>query len=449
MANIIHRRDFLRGLGAGMFLLNPIISMLARAQAGGVAKRFIYMFSANGTVLENWYGSGNANPGSLNLANSQILSPLNSFKNKITLIQGVDNNIGGPGDDHVRECLSSLTAIENNEGSVYTVNSPTGYNKGKSIDQYIADYYNQKAVVAGVQSGGFQGGFFSLISSKGSNKPVVPESNPANLHNSMFTGVVPAGQPVPTLSDNDVNNVRRKSILDFAIDDMARLKSRLPAALATKLQDHADSIRDLEKSIVINPPDSGGGGGGPEGCSIPSVGSASNYDSNSEYPAAVLMQMKNIVYAMACGRTNSAVIVCGYGVDLHSHSWLSINDEHHTISHLTDGTAKEKLTKINNWYAGRFNDLLTLLNQVPENGGTMLDNSLVVWGNELSAGANHSHKNLPYVLAGGAGGKLPGGRDMNFGGRGHGELLVSIANAMGIPISSYNTGSKALNGLIV
>jgi hypothetical protein len=94
------------------------------------------------------------------------------------------------------------------------------------------------------------------------------------------------------------------------------------------------------------------------------------------------------------------------------------------------------LTKINIWFSEQFAYLLTKLASIKEGTGTMLDNTLVFWCNELSRGNSHSHPDMPYLLAGRAGGALRTGRFLSYPRTSnvpHNNLLVSIMNAMGPP----------------
>jgi hypothetical protein len=75
---------------------------------------------------------------------------------------------------------------------------------------------------------------------------------------------------------------------------------------------------------------------------------------------------------------------------------------------------------------------LALLAGVPEGDGTMLDNSLVLWGNEIGEGASHTHENIPWVIAGSAGGYLATGRALEFDGVPHNNLLLSVLHAFGM-----------------
>jgi hypothetical protein len=123
-------------------------------------------------------------------------------------------------------------------------------------------------------------------------------------------------------------------------------------------------------------------------------------------------------------------------------SWLGIPEGHHDLSHRsdTDADAVSKLTQINSWYAQQMAGLITRLKATPDaNGGTLFDNTLVLWCNELGKGNTHSRQDAPYVLAGNAGGTLRTGRFVSYEGQGlpHNNLLVSLLNAMDIPDTTF------------
>jgi hypothetical protein len=112
-----------------------------------------------------------------------------------------------------------------------------------------------------------------------------------------------------------------------------------------------------------------------------------------------------------------------------------VNEEHHELSHAADNdvAASDKLIKINAWHAEQIKYLLDKLSAAKEgDGGSLLDNSIVLWGNELGAGNSHTYKDIPWLLAGGAGGKLRLGRFLQYKDQPHNNLLLSICHAMGL-----------------
>jgi hypothetical protein len=137
------------------------------------------------------------------------------------------------------------------------------------------------------------------------------------------------------------------------------------------------------------------------------------------------------------------------------YDWLGISDlEHHLMTHEADTNtnAKAELTKIYTWYAEMFGKFLGKLDAIPEGGNTMLDNSLVVWGSELGKGNSHSFDKMPFVVAGGAAGKLKTGRYLQYQGVEHNRLLVSIGQLMGVSdmqkFGSTDTKTGTLSGFL-
>jgi hypothetical protein len=114
--------------------------------------------------------------------------------------------------------------------------------------------------------------------------------------------------------------------------------------------------------------------------------------------------------------------------------WIGVNQEHHELSHAGDGDAasRDKLIEINAWHSEQVKYLLDKLAAAPDSEGTLLDNSLVLWGNELGAGNSHSYRDIPWLLAGGAGGSLRMGRSLQFKDQPHNNLLLSVCHAMGL-----------------
>src|SRR5437764_522133 len=114
--------------------------------------------------------------------------------------------------------------------------------------------------------------------------------------------------------------------------------------------------------------------------------------------------------------------------------WLKINEGQHELSHMpdTDREAQDKLTRINKWYCEQLAYLARRLAETPEPGGTgsLLDNTLIVWTNELGKGNSHTLDNIPFVLVGN-GLDFNMGRSVKFPKVPHNRLLMSLAHAMG------------------
>ena len=148
-------------------------------------------------------------------------------------------------------------------------------------------------------------------------------------------------------------------------------------------------------------------------------------------PYHTRLQIDTMVAALACDQTRIATFMYENGNGQKVPRWLGIYEEHHDLSHRQDAASLDKLTAINTDIAEHYAYLLQKLDSIPEGDGTMLDNTFVVWANELGDGRYHRTENIPFVLAGGAGGYFETGRFIRAGGQDHNRLLVSMCHAMG------------------
>ena len=102
------------------------------------------------------------------------------------------------------------------------------------------------------------------------------------------------------------------------------------------------------------------------------------------------------------------------------------------------------------WYAEQVAYLARQLASITEGDRSVLDNTVMVWGNELSVGNSHSHQDIPFMLLGSGGGHFRTGRYLQFGGLPHNRLLLSLLEAFGVEGSSFghpDFSQQALTGL--
>ena len=158
--------------------------------------------------------------------------------------------------------------------------------------------------------------------------------------------------------------------------------------------------------------------------------------------------------ALACDRTRVASLQWSRSFSMVRHTWLGNNEGHHTLSH--DPNQRPILTAINRWYTEQLSYLLANMKKVPEAGGTLLDNSLVVYCNELHTGWDHKAGPTPAVLAGRMGGALKTGRYIQYPKDTpltQNNLLVSLCHVMGQTqvekIGNLNDSRGPIPGLFV
>lgn len=446
MPNALNRRDFLKMLGAGTAASAclPLLESVGMAANGQFPTRFIVFFSANGTIRERWRPEGDANNWSFK--SGDILEALNPFKSDLLVVEGVDmiSARNGPGDGHQTGMGHMLTGIELLPGDIKggCDSCPAaGFSSGPSVDQFIADkLYNGesfKSLDFAIQAGGPNN--WSRMSYAGSDRPVDPQQNPHTAYERIFATV---GQDKAKLER--IRN-RRQSVLDFVREDMTAIEKKVSGKDRERIEQHHTAIRELEQSLLT---------GNDQGlaCEIPEKGQPFDANNADNFPAAGKAMMDMIVTAMACGMTRVATLQWSRSVSNIAHPWAGVPERHHDLSHKgdTDAPAVESIVKINRWYAEQFAYLIGRLKAIPEGNGTMLDNTVVIWCNELGRGNSHTRNDVPYVLAGKAGGYFKTGRYLVYGNDPHNNMLVSLCQSMGVNVNTFgnpNYCTGALSGL--
>jgi hypothetical protein len=422
------RRTILRG-AAGAAIALPWLEAMTprRARAGTAPKRFIVMFSADGTLPTEWTPTGSETSFTL----SPILAPLAQYQSDLVIVQGLFQQ-GGGGDGHQNGIGGMLTGTPLNPGPFAGVGAPpAGWATGPSVDQRIADALAAptpfRSLELGVQVGTADN-WGRMIYRRG-NQPLPPTDDPAAVYADVFSDLHTDPAVLAQL------RARRKSILDAVGGEYSRIENQLGSADKQRLDAHLTAVREIETRlttdlVVSNP-----------SCHDPVVTSVAAQE-NDSYPAVGALQMDLLTMALACDLTRVASLQWSRSVSQVRFTWLGIPDGHHDLSHRsdTDADAVNKLTQINTWYATQMASLITRLKSTPDAaGGTLFDSTLMLWCNELAKGNTHSRQDAPYVLAGNAGGTLRTGRFVSYEGQGlpHNNLLVSLLNAMDVPDTTF------------
>jgi hypothetical protein len=418
----LNRRTLLlgaTGAAVGLPWLEAFAPRHAAAQTS-LPKRFVVVFSPNG-LLPSWTPSGSEHEFEL----SPILAPLEPHRADLVVIRGLHQQ-GAGGDGHQNGIGGMLTGAKLNAGPFGgTQAPPAGWASGPSVDQRIADAIagdtKLRSLELGVQVGSADN--FGRMVYRASNQPLPPEDDPAAVYARVFAELHTDPAVLARLRR------RRQSILDAVSGEYSRVISQLGAADRQRLNAHLEAVRDIEVRLTRTG-DVGGGA-----CSDPLVRELNTRD-NAAFPDLGALQTDLLVMALACDITRVASLQWSRSVSQTRFSWLGIQEAHHDLSHLSDddAAAQDKLTRINHWYMQQLASLIAKLKAIPEGDGSMLDNTLVLYANELAHGNTHSRENAGYLLAGKAGGSLQTGRFLSYSeGQPHNDFLVSLLQLMGLP----------------
>lgn len=430
----LNRRKFLYGAGGlgAVSLAMPMLPSLSRANPGGHPKRLVVFFSGNGTIANAW--TPESNNGKVTRL-STILKPLEPHLNKINVIEGLDIRCAkgqyqpkGGFHAHERGLGGILTGQHLRLGNM---EAGSGYANGISVDQFIANRLAANAMtkteVHSLQVGlcsrrDHSRGWYNrqTMTYSGADSPLFAQSDGQKLFDALFKD-----QNQPDVNQERIR-ARRQSVLDFLKDDYNRVYNKISAEDRIRLDAHTQAFRDMEKELEERS----------TVCEAPMRSNRNNWYNNSQMTDIARIQIDNTVRALACDLTRVATIQFGAGLGALSFDVMGKSGSWHGTSHLDSGdrnTGIQLLTEMNTYIAHRFAYLLKRMDEYEEaNGKTLLDNSIVLWVNEMGKGDSHNHDDVPIIMAGGCDDFFDvSGRHLQFGSRSTNDLLISLCHAMG------------------
>ncbi|MDP1915420.1 MAG: DUF1552 domain-containing protein [Myxococcales bacterium] len=410
----VSRRQVLRAAGVSLTL--PWLEAFAQPST---PRRFVSVFTPNGTVFDQWAPTRTTTGWAL----SPILAPLLPFQSKLLVPVNVDlkSAVLGPGDGHQRGIGHLWTSRALTPSSLF---GTVGWASGPSIDQLVADAIGTSTAMRSLELGVMVSGatvLSRMISGK-NGEPLPPESDPVVVFERLF------GAADPLLAAR--RRANRKSVLDGVLAEFNALRPTVSAADRQVLEAHATTVREVERRVdsVASPSAS---------CVRPTQPTTPR--GPDAFVAMGELQTDLLALALACDVTRVASLQWTRSASPMVFSWEGVGIEHHELSHHVDddASARAALTTIHRWYAQQFARLLGRLEAtVAGPGVTLLDQSVIVWGNELGQGNTHSHRSVPFVVAGGGGGTLRSGLLETNGGS-HAELLLACAQAAGAPLTTF------------
>ena len=422
----LSRRDLLRTLGVGAGVLPFLGNLPSLAAAAGAPekRRLVVVFSPDGVVKKNFWPAIPGpflTPGPVRVPAElpPILQPFEPFRDRLLTLQGVHDKVGGDGDRHMRGMGCLLTGIELFPGNIQGGGeTPAGWSSGLSIDQEIKSHLQARPETA-TRFGSLEFGVlvpnradtWTRMVYAGPNKPVAPIDDPYQMFAKLY------GQ----MKDRE----SMQSVLDELHEDLAKVANSLPAEDRRILEEHTTLVRDFEKELASHRET--------VGHPVP-VLEQGIVEQNDRMPKISRMQIELVVSSLAADFARVMTLQFTNSVGQPHMKWLGVDEGQHELSHEpnTNEAAQEKLTKINAWYAGEIAHLAQRLAETPEPGGSgsLLDNTTILWTNELGEGNSHSLDDIPWVMIGGGLG-FQMGRALQFPGVPHNRLHLSLAHAMG------------------
>lgn len=439
------RRHFLKQMGISTAAANLMLNLpsLSRgSEARRPKQRLVFLFSPNGVIPKHFWPDQTG----ADFDMKRILAPLADLKSQVMTLHGMCNRIKGDGDGHMRGIGCLLTGIELFPGDIQGgSDTPAGWSMGISVDQYLKSQLQADAQTQ-TRFGSLEMGVmvpdradtWTRMSYAGPNQPVAPIDNPYQMFDKLY------GQTK--------NREILASVLDDLSADFKMVERMIGAEDRRLLQEHVQLVRDLEKDLQTELQQKKKSKG--IGHQVPQL-PPNIEEENDNIPLITRMQMDMLVNSFIGDFARIATFQITNSVGQPRMRWLGIDEGHHELSHEPDSNeeAYEKLIRINTWYCEQVAYLAKRLAATPEPGGqgSMLDNTTLVWTNELGKGNSHTRDNIPFVLVGGGlGFKM--GQALDFGRVPHNRLLMSFCEAMGHPKQAFGNpdfcGDGSLTGLV-
>jgi hypothetical protein len=430
----LDRRRFLADLGIGAAALPFALNLpsLGFATESPRRQRLIVMFSPNGIVPSTFWPDETGEQFQL----KSSMAPLGDFRDQLLVVRGLCDKVKGDGDNHMRGMGCLLTGIELYPGNIQGgSHTPAGWASGLSIDQEIKRHLQSQPSTA-TRFGSLEFGVmvpdradtWTRMVYAGPNKPVTPIDDPYQMFGKLYGDK----------QDNELLG----SVLDTVHEDLKRLSAKIGAKDRQILEEHATFVRDMEKELKAAGPLT-------SAHALPDLEPGVKAE-NDNIPTISRMQIDLLVNSFSADFTRIATLQYTNSVGQARMRWLGVEEGHHELSHEPDSNeaAQSKLTKINTWFAEQLAYLAKRLRETPDpQGGTLLDNTLIVWTNELGQGNSHTLDNIPFVLLGSAPG-FKTGRSLKLDKVSHNRLLISLAHAFDHRIEKFGNPDFCAGGPI-
>lgn len=440
----LSRRAALRGLGAAIAL--PMLDAMRPALASAAAKkqpvRMAFLYVPNGIIMKDWTPKGEGRSFELG-ATLKSLEPLRPHLN---ILSGLDHyngqSLGDGAGDHARAGATWLTGAHPKKTEGRDILA------GMSVDQFVAKEIGSKTALPSLELGlddnrmvggcdsGYSCAYSNTLCWSSPTTPMPLETNPRAMFERLF------GDGETTDPAARIAQARQdRSILDFARADAARLGLNLGADDKRKLGEYLDSIREIEVRIQRMEQQTS------DSVALPSIDRPAGIPPTFEEHIKLVFDLMTV--AFQADLTRVITLMIGREGGNRTYRTIGVPDAHHGLSHHFNDPAKvAKLQKIDQHHVEQTVYFLNKLAATQDGDATLLDNSMVLYGSSLSDGNRHDHLNLPTMIAGHAGGAIPGGRHIQYKrGTPLTNLFLNMADHMGVRAEKFGDSTGRLNDL--
>jgi len=439
----INRRAVLKGMGVAMALpLMESFSPLTRLSAApsgiasvkaGPPRRFATMLFANGVNPEHWWAKQAA--GGMEL--SKTLSPLKPFIDDILPLNGLEY-FGDGSATHWPLFTNFLSGADLQKSTLPMA--------AKSIDQVIAAVAGKDTFLPSLHLGvdpvqpglrlGVPAIYYSTVSWSSTRTPIAPEIYPRAAFDRLF---------------DKQSLLRDKSVLDVVLGQSKRLRRDLSGYDRHKLDQFMENVRSVEQRIERATAEERLEGWQPtlEEPNIKRPGEKAPQDFADH--SQIMLDL--LVLAFQMDKTRVATMIMendSTGRKFDFINGVSGAGMHSISHHANDPKTLAEYQKINQWHVEQLAYVMGKMKNIDEGNGTLLDNTMLLFGSNMMDGNGHDGRKLPLILCGGRNCDIKPGRVLTYESdpeRRLTNLHLACAHRMGVGLTSFGDSSGPLNGL--
>jgi hypothetical protein len=402
----LSRRTFLRGAGAALALplLDAMVpSLTAQAQTPAAPERLRrlgYVYIPMGCDGTRWTPPGAERLDEL----SFILNPLQPVKQHVTVLSNLELRNAYPG-THATSNSAFLSAAR------ARLTESADYYLGTTADQIAARQIGRGTQMpslelsmdlmnlAGQCDNGYACVYQNNLSWSSPTTPLPSEAHPRVVFERLFGDGATTAERRAALRS-------RASLLDSVMEEFTQLNNQLGPADRARVAQYLDTIREVERRIQRA-----------------EANAAANRMRDLDRPAGVppsyadhaRLMFDLQVLAFQADVTRVITFQLARETSNRTYPEIGVSDPHHPLTHHGNDPAKvEKVARINRFHVSLFAEFLAKMRDTREGNGTLLDHSLLLYGSGMGNGNQHDHDNLPILVAGGAAGRMRGGRHIRF-----------------------------------
>jgi hypothetical protein len=426
------RRTFLRGVGVALGLpmldaMVPALSALAQTPAAGV-RRLAFVYMPNGVAKNSAVDYWTPRTSGQQFEMSQILAPLEPFRDRMLVISGLDQNQAEAGDDgasgdHTRGTSSWLTGVypKRTEGA--------DVRNGISADQIAASVLGKDTVLPSLELGidlnflagqcenSYSCAYLNTLAWTSPSTPLPSENNPRIVFERLFGNGGPA--------ERRADDARQKrSLLDSVVEDLGRLQRRLGAGDRVIVTDYVDAVREVERRIARTAAQTD--------ADLPLPDRPKGIPERFDEHVSLMYELQWL--AFRADLTRVVTFMLGRELNFRTYPEIGVTEGHHGLSHHQDRLEQiAKYAKVGVYQAQLFGGFLEKLRSTPDGDGTLLDRSLLLYGAGLSNPNTHAHTDLPLLVVGGRDSGVQGNRHLAFRGQvPMTNLLLTLLDKVGV-----------------